>query len=59
MSGDVMGQQHSPLNPFLAWRPRDPEGLAIVDRRGMIKASMAGLAGLSLPKLLKARELNP
>ena len=54
-----MGQQHSPLNPFLAWRPRDPEGLAIVDRRGMIKASMAGLAGLSLPKLLKARELNP
>ncbi len=31
------------------------EGLALVDRRGMLKAGMAGMAGLSLPALLKAR----
>ena len=31
------------------------EGLTLVDRRGMLKAGMAGVAGLSLPALLKAR----
>ena len=43
-------------HPFLSWRPREREGLAIVDRRGMLKASMAGLAGLTLPRLLQARD---
>ena len=46
-------------HPFLSWRPREREGLAIVDRRGMLKASMAGLAGLTLPRLLQAREAEP
>src|SRR5688572_16237554 len=31
------------------------EGVAVVGRRGMLKASMAGLAGLSLPELLRTR----
>lgn len=34
---------------------RTREGLALVDRRGMLKAGLAGLAGLSLPRLLQAR----
>ncbi|MCE9608311.1 MAG: DUF1501 domain-containing protein [Planctomycetia bacterium] len=33
----------------------DREGLAVVDRRGMLKAGLAGIAGLSLPELLRAR----
>ena len=32
------------------------EGVAVVDRRGMVKASLAGIAGLSVPQLLQARE---
>lgn len=34
---------------------RDREGLVLRDRRGMLKAGFAGIAGLSLPGLLKAR----
>lgn len=32
------------------------EGIVVASRRNMVKASMAGLAGLSLPGLLQARE---
>jgi len=41
---------------FTDYHPRDPEGLTVFSRRNMLKAGMAGLAGLSLPGLLKARE---
>lgn len=34
---------------------REREGLALVDRRGMLKAGLAGIAGLSLPQLLQMR----
>lgn len=34
---------------------RQREGLTYVGRRGMLKASLAGLAGLTLPGLLRAR----
>jgi hypothetical protein len=34
---------------------RTREGLFVADRRGMLKVSFAGLAGLSLPALLEAR----
>jgi Protein of unknown function (DUF1501) len=34
---------------------RDREGLALVSRRGMLKAGLAGIAGLTLPDLLEAR----
>lgn len=35
---------------------RSREGLMLLDRRGMLKASLAGLAGLSLPALLQYRD---
>ena len=33
----------------------DREGLVVTSRRGMLKAGLAGIAGLSLPELLRAR----
>ena len=44
-------QQHG----FANFYGRDPEGLAVVSRRGMMKAGLAGIAGLSLPELLRTR----
>ena len=41
---------------FGDWQGRSLEGLTFVDRRGMLKASLAGVAGLSVPELLAARE---
>ncbi|HLJ12560.1 MAG TPA: DUF1501 domain-containing protein, partial [Planctomycetaceae bacterium] len=40
---------------FANFYGRDREGLALVDRRGMLKAGLAGIAGLSLPELLRGR----
>lgn len=40
---------------FDGWHPRVPEGLALFSRRGMLKAGLAGLAGLTLPDLLRRR----
>lgn len=40
---------------FESLNGRTREGLTVVDRRGMLKAGTAGLAGLSLPALLRAR----
>src|SRR5262245_23597792 len=37
---------------FGDFHARRQEGLAWINRRGMLKASLAGLAGLSLPQLL-------
>lgn len=47
--------QHT-SHAFTDYHPRDPEGLTVFSRRNMLKAGLAGLAGLSLPGLLKARE---
>lgn len=44
-------QQHA----FHNFYGRDREGLAVVSRRGMLKAGLAGIAGLSLPELLRSR----
>lgn len=44
---------------FTNFNPRVREGLTVSSRRGMLKASMAGLAGLSFPGLLKARTGKP
>ena len=41
---------------FTNFHGSEREGLAVVDRRGMIKAGLAGMAGLSLPGLLRARD---
>ncbi len=36
-----------------AFRPLEREGLTVLSRRNMLKASLAGLAGLSVPALLR------
>ena len=40
---------------FETFNGRTREGLTLTDRRGMLKAGLAGIAGLSLPELLKAQ----
>jgi hypothetical protein len=40
---------------FSDLNPRIPEGLAVMSRRGMMKAGLAGMAGLTVPGLLRAR----
>ena len=40
---------------FAGFNARELEGLAVVSRRSMLKASVAGIAGLSLPALLRSR----
>ncbi|HEY4308387.1 MAG TPA: DUF1501 domain-containing protein [Pirellulales bacterium] len=45
----------SPAHAFESLNARVREGLVVWDRRSVLKASLAGLAGLSLPGLLRAR----
>jgi hypothetical protein len=46
------GHQHA----FTTFHGRTAEGLTLRSRRGMMKAGFAGIAGLTLPRLLQARE---
>ncbi len=46
---------HQHAHAFEDYHARQREGLMVLDRRGMLKAGFAGLAGLSLPELLKQR----
>src|SRR6188768_3446219 len=43
------GQTHA----FASLRAREREGLLVGSRRGMLKAGLAGMAGLSVPQLLR------
>jgi len=47
---------HRHDHAFADFNARRPEGVMLVGRRSMLKASMAGIAGLSLPGLLRARQ---
>lgn len=47
---------HSSQHAFHNLYGHDREGLTVVGRRSMLKAGLAGMAGLSLPGLLAARE---
>ncbi len=47
--------QHAHRHAFGSWNARDREGLMLVSRRGMMKVGFAGLAGLTLPGLLRAQ----
>src|SRR3954453_10683833 len=47
--------QHEPVHAFASLNARQREGLRLVSRRGVLKASLAGLAGLSVPELLRVR----
>ena len=44
--------------PGIDWGARSCEGMVVADRRGMLKASLAGIAGLTLPQLVRARDAN-
>src|SRR5207244_12915711 len=46
---------HSHQHAFTHLNPLEREGLVLVSRRNMLKASLAGLAGLSLPGLVRQR----
>jgi hypothetical protein len=48
-------RHHAPGHAFLDFNPRLRDGLVVWDRRSVLKASLAGLAGLSLPGLLRER----
>ena len=52
----AMTHSHGNQHPFSDLHGHEREGLTVVGRRSMLKASLAGLAGLSLPKLLSAKE---
>ena len=47
---------HDHSHAFENYLPRVEEGLVLRSRRNMLKASLAGLAGLSVPGLLRTRE---
>ena len=46
---------HSHDHAFTGLNARVREGLVMQIRRGMLKASLAGMAGLSLPQLMRVR----
>ena len=50
LSGFMQDHIHSHDHAFTGLNPRVREGLVMQNRRGMLKASLAGMAGLSLPQ---------
>src|SRR5438128_2536350 len=46
---------HHHRHAFASFNALQREGLAIVSRRNLLKAGLAGIAGLSLPQLLRQR----
>src|SRR5947199_10764567 len=55
MSGHPSHRPKHFAHAFANYHGRAREGVALVGRRGMLKASLAGIAGLSLPELLRTR----
>lgn len=54
-SDDGRGHDHRHSFDFL--NPLEPEGLRLVSRRNVLKAGLKGMAGLTLPALLRGRAL--
>ncbi|MBI3870260.1 MAG: DUF1501 domain-containing protein [Verrucomicrobia bacterium] len=48
-----LSRRHSHGHAFTFLNAREREGLTVLSRRSMLKASLAGLAGISLPRLLR------
>jgi hypothetical protein len=48
--------EHGPGNAFSSFNALTPEGIFVRSRRNMLKASMQGIAGLSLPCLIQANQ---
>ncbi len=46
---------HKHPHAFTTLRPLEREGLTVLSRRNMLKASLAGIGGLSVPALLQVR----
>lgn len=51
MEGKIRSQ-HS-RHAFSSWNPRQRDGLTVCGRRSMLKAGLAGIAGLTAPDLLR------
>src|SRR5581483_7324770 len=49
----MAGHEHP--HAFEGFQPRTPEGLVLHSRRNLLKASLAGLAGLTFPDVLRQR----
>ena len=49
--GSSYGHDHA--HAFTALNPRVREGLVLASRRNFLKASLAGMAGLTAPELLR------
>ena len=47
---------HTHASAFTSFHPRAREGLTLPSRRNLLKAGLAGVAGLTLPGVLRARE---
>ena len=52
---DLPRRGHHHTHAFRDFHPLEREGLTFLSRRNMLKASLAGLAGLSLPELMRRR----
>ena len=50
--------RHHFSHAFSSLRPRELEGVTVLGRRSVLKAGIAGMAGLSLPGLLQANEAS-
>ncbi len=48
--------QHDRDHAFVGWNARAAEGVRLIGRRSTLKAGLAGIAGLSLPGLLRAQD---
>lgn len=57
LGADHKGPKHFQTHAFADWLPRAREGLTVVGRRSMLKASLAGIAGLSAMDLFRASSL--
>jgi hypothetical protein len=55
LMGTASKPSHSHAHAFTSLNARVPEGLTVFSRRNLLKASLLGLAGLTLPRLLQER----
>jgi hypothetical protein len=55
VTGSQRQRSHAHQHAFVDFQALTREGLVVASRRNMLKASLAGLAGLSLPRLLQQR----
>ncbi len=55
MTMNLNEPRHNHAHAFQFFNARQREGLVFAGRRGMLKAGLAGMAGLTLPNLLRAR----